>query len=70
MKQTGHNRGVDWWACGILIHELLHGETPFCDDNQHQMFKMIMQSAIPKMTNESKKAEAILLVGCWKRMPP
>ena len=44
VKQTGHNRGVDWWACGILIHELLHGETPFCDDNQHQMFKMIMQS--------------------------
>ncbi|KAF5728214.1 serine/threonine-protein kinase WAG1-like [Tripterygium wilfordii] len=26
---NGHGSGVDWWAFGILIYELLYGTTPF-----------------------------------------
>lgn len=25
----GHGNGVDWWAFGVLIYELLYGTTPF-----------------------------------------
>jgi len=35
----GHNRGVDHWALGILIYELLAAVTPFADDeNQSNVF--------------------------------
>ncbi|KAL2523497.1 Serine/threonine-protein kinase WAG2 [Abeliophyllum distichum] len=26
---NGHGNGVDWWAFGVLIYELLYGKTPF-----------------------------------------
>ncbi|KAK1439711.1 hypothetical protein QVD17_05531 [Tagetes erecta] len=26
---NGHGNGVDWWAFGVLIYELLYGTTPF-----------------------------------------
>ena len=29
VKEEGHDFGVDWWAVGILIYEMLIGITPF-----------------------------------------
>jgi serine/threonine protein kinase len=42
----GHNKGVDYWALGILIYELLCHETPFeaADNNQSKMFEQIVNA--------------------------
>eukprot|EP00945_MAST-04E_sp_MAST-4E-sp1_P006982 g6982.t1 len=44
IQHKGHDQGVDWWACGILIYELLAGDTPFCDPNQQKIFQKILKS--------------------------
>jgi len=27
----GYDKGVDWWAFGVLLYECLAGYSPFCD---------------------------------------
>jgi protein kinase X len=37
----GHNKGVDWWALGILIFEFLSGYPPFNDSNPFDIYRRI-----------------------------
>ena len=37
----GHNEGVDWWAVGILLFEMLAGYPPFYDENPLEIYKKI-----------------------------
>jgi serine/threonine protein kinase len=42
--QKGHNQGVDWWAFGCLVFELLTSDTPFADNHQGRIFKKIVNA--------------------------
>ena len=44
IQSRGHDQGVDWWATGVLIYELITGETPFCDPSQKRIFQNILKS--------------------------
>ncbi|KAM9999438.1 hypothetical protein ACTFIY_004527 [Dictyostelium cf. discoideum] len=47
INNSGYGKTVDWWALGIIIFELLSGETPFVGDNLNMVFEKIT-----KHTNE------------------
>jgi len=38
----GYGKGVDYWAFGVLIYEMLAGDSPFYDEDKKVMFKRIM----------------------------
>eukprot|EP01004_Peranema_trichophorum_P002305 NODE_1374_length_1985_cov_45.942535_g1163_i0.p1 GENE.NODE_1374_length_1985_cov_45.942535_g1163_i0~~NODE_1374_length_1985_cov_45.942535_g1163_i0.p1 ORF type:complete len:462 (-),score=71.81 NODE_1374_length_1985_cov_45.942535_g1163_i0:545-1930(-) len=42
LKGTGHNKGVDWWALGTLIFEMLTGLPPFYCDDVNEMYELIL----------------------------
>ncbi|EAL67160.1 hypothetical protein DDB_G0280717 [Dictyostelium discoideum AX4] len=41
INKRGYGKTIDWWALGIIIFELLSGETPFVGDNQNMIFEKI-----------------------------
>lgn len=42
LTQTLYTRAVDWWGLGVLIFEMLVGESPFCGDDEEEIFDSIV----------------------------
>lgn len=41
---AGHGSGVDWWAFGVFVYELLHGTTPFKGGSKESTLRNIASS--------------------------
>lgn len=41
LSEQGHDRMVDWWSLGVLIYEMIHGQTPFFSPNRDMMYQNI-----------------------------
>ena len=39
-------KAVDWWACGILIYEMLAGYPPFYDEDPLGIYQKILEGKI------------------------
>jgi hypothetical protein len=46
IQSKGHDIGVDWWALGILIFEMLAGFPPFFDENAYGIYQKILAGKI------------------------
>jgi protein kinase X len=46
IQSKGHDIGVDWWALGILIFEMLAGFPPFFDENPYGIYQKILAGKI------------------------
>ena len=41
IAQEGHWQAADWWAVGVLIHELVAGRCPFYSEDRMEMYRRI-----------------------------
>jgi PAS domain S-box-containing protein len=68
----GHNAVVDWWSFGIILYEMVYGETPFSGRTRRETFDNIKQNDIkfplkPKVSDNLKDLISKLLVKDYKK---
>lgn len=57
---AGHNTGVDWWAIGILIYELLAGYPPFYADDPLGIYQKILDGKVKFPNHVEKPAKDLI----------
>ncbi|XP_051114478.1 serine/threonine-protein kinase WAG1-like [Andrographis paniculata] len=53
----GHGNGVDWWAFGVLIYELLYGTTPFKGSSKDSTLRNIASTKGVRFRSAAAAAE-------------
>lgn len=46
LTETSYTRAVDWWGLGVLIFEMLVGESPFPGDDEEEVFESIVNDEV------------------------
>ncbi|XP_037911380.1 cGMP-dependent protein kinase 1 isoform X2 [Hermetia illucens] len=66
----GHDRAVDYWELGILIHELLTGRPPFRGRDEMKIYQQILGGIeVVKMSAKIPKPAQNLIKNLCKQMP-
>lgn len=66
LSEQKYGRAVDWWAFGVLIYEMLLGQSPFRGDDEDEIFEAILEDEILYPINMSRDSVSILQkVCCW-----
>eukprot|EP00996_Jenningsia_fusiforme_P007121 NODE_936_length_1807_cov_64.209329_g823_i0.p1 GENE.NODE_936_length_1807_cov_64.209329_g823_i0~~NODE_936_length_1807_cov_64.209329_g823_i0.p1 ORF type:complete len:297 (-),score=82.52 NODE_936_length_1807_cov_64.209329_g823_i0:392-1282(-) len=60
LKGTGHNKGVDWWAFGILLFEMMAGLPPFYNENVNEMYELILNKPLEFPNTIGKDAQDLI----------
>ncbi|KAM9306838.1 serine/threonine-protein kinase N2 [Pholidichthys leucotaenia] len=46
LTDNSYTRSVDWWGLGVLIYEMLVGESPFPGDDEEEVFDSIVNDEV------------------------
>uniref|UniRef100_A0A8C5FIT4 protein kinase C n=1 Tax=Gadus morhua TaxID=8049 RepID=A0A8C5FIT4_GADMO len=46
LTENNYTRSVDWWGLGVLIYEMLVGESPFPGDDEEEVFDSIVNDEV------------------------
>ncbi|XP_041370542.1 serine/threonine-protein kinase N2-like isoform X2 [Gigantopelta aegis] len=60
LTETSYTRSVDWWGLGVLIYEMMVGESPFPGDDEEEVFDSIVNEEVRYPRFLSTEAIAIM----------
>lgn len=51
INREGYNEACDWWALGVLLHEMVLGKAPFTASNPYELYEKILTETVHFPTN-------------------
>lgn len=60
IQSKGHGRGVDWWALGVLIFEMIAGYPPFYDESPFGIYQKVLAGRVDFPRHFDVKAKDIV----------
>jgi len=60
IQSTGHGLGVDWWALGVLIYEMMAGRPPFCDESHFGIYQRVLTGKIDFTRNMDDPTRSVV----------
>ncbi|XJO75848.1 hypothetical protein BDV3_006463 [Batrachochytrium dendrobatidis] len=60
LSEKPYTRAVDWWAFGVLIYEMMLGQSPFKGEDEEEIFEAIMHSEINYPSHLARDAVSLL----------
>lgn len=50
-----YNSSVDWWSFGVLLYEMLIGQSPFQGDNEDELYQSVLHDSpfYPRFVEQS-----------------
>ncbi|KAI8888884.1 kinase-like protein [Backusella circina FSU 941] len=59
LLEQKYGRAVDWWAFGVLVYEMLLGQSPFRGEDEDEIFDAILDDEILYPVNMSRDSVSI-----------
>jgi classical protein kinase C beta type len=56
-----YGASVDWWSLGVLVYEMLMGDSPFSGDDEDELFDSILHKEVTFPAGTDAQAQAIIL---------
>jgi serine/threonine protein kinase len=56
----GYDKSADWYSMGVMLYEMLCGQTPHNGENTMELFRSIVKDTIKYPANLDKKAKRLL----------
>ncbi|CAL1532063.1 unnamed protein product [Lymnaea stagnalis] len=69
LKGLKYNASVDWWSFGVLLYEMLIGQSPFHGDDEDDLFHSILHDT-PRCPHATPKEASSMLSLLFERDPP
>ena len=61
VKKAGHGQALDWYLLGVLLYEMLVGQTPYFANNKDQLFNNILYGKLKLPKSISPEVRSLLI---------